>query len=240
MSAPTAGYPSSVIAARSAAPAARIGGLTKRYGENLALDRIDLEVAPGELRGLLGLNGAGKTTLLRALFGLIRPDAGTIELLGQRIDAGRRVPMDGVAGFVEEPAFYPYLTGRANLEVLIELDGGTAPEIDAVLERVGLAERAGDRVGGYSTRMRQRLGIAAALVRSPRLQLLDEPTSGLDPPGIRAVSALLRELAAQGVAVIVSSHLIGELETLCHSLKRGKAKPPRRLFRKCLALSPGR
>jgi ABC-2 type transport system ATP-binding protein len=205
------------MAARTAVPAARIRGLTRRYGEKLALDGIDLEVAPGELRGLLGLNGAGKTTLLRMLFGLVRPDAGTVELLGHELTAGRRVPLSGVAGFVEEPAFYSYLTGRANLELLVELDDVQAPGIDDLLERVGLAERADDRVGGYSTGMRQRLGIAAALLRKPRLLLLDEPTSGLDPAGIRSVSALLRELAVQGVAVILSSHLIGELEALCHS-----------------------
>jgi ABC-2 type transport system ATP-binding protein len=205
------------MSAGTAAPAARIRGLTKRYGDKPALDGIDLEVAPGELRGLLGPNGAGKTTLLRTLFGLVRPDAGSIELLGHPLTRGRRRPLSGVAGFVEEPAFYSYLTGRANLELLAQLDDGGAPWIDGALKRVGLAARADDRVGGYSTGMRQRLGIAAALLRQPRLLLLDEPSSGLDPAGIRAVSALLRELSAQGVAVILSSHLIGELEALCHS-----------------------
>ena len=206
-----------VTAAGTAAAAVRIRGLAKRYGEMPALDSVDLEVAPGELRGLLGPNGAGKTTLLRTLFGLVRPDAGTVELLGQAQAAGRRRPLRGVAGFVEEPAFYAYLSGRANLEVLAELDDVGAERIPGALERVGLAGRAEDRVGGYSTGMRQRLGIAAALLRDPLLLLLDEPTSGLDPAGVRAVSALLRELSAQGVAVILSSHLIGELEALCHS-----------------------
>jgi ABC-2 type transport system ATP-binding protein len=201
----------------TAAPAARIEGLTKRYGEQVALDGIDLELAPGELRGLLGLNGAGKTTLLRALFGLVEVDAGSIELLGRSRGGGRRPPLDGVAGFVEDPRFYSYLSGRANLDLLAELDDDGTGEIEAVLERVGLGPRAGDRVGSYSTGMRQRLGIAAALLRDPRLLLLDEPTSGLDPAGTRAVSRLLRELCAQGVAVILSSHLIGELETLCDS-----------------------
>jgi ABC-2 type transport system ATP-binding protein len=194
-----------------------VSGLTKRYGDTLALDHIDLEVAPGELRGLLGPNGAGKTTLLRTLFGLVRPDAGSIELLGHTLPPGRRLPLRGIAGFVEEPAFYSYLTGRANLELLARLDHQAATGIEDALERVGLSARARDRVGAYSTGMRQRLGIAAALVRRPRLLLLDEPTSGLDPAGIRAVITLLRELSAQGVAVIVSSHLIGELEALCDS-----------------------
>jgi ABC-2 type transport system ATP-binding protein len=203
--------------AATAVPAARIHGLSKRYGDKVALDMVDLELAPGELRGLLGPNGAGKTTLLRMLFGLVRRDAGSVELLGRPLPAGRRLPLTGVAGFVEEPAFYNYLSGRANLELLAELDDCAPDGIDGVLERVGLRDRARDRVGAYSTGMRQRLGIAAALLRDPRLLLLDEPTSGLDPAGVRAVSALLRDLSAKGVAVILSSHQIGELEALCHS-----------------------
>jgi ABC-2 type transport system ATP-binding protein len=195
----------------------RVRGLTKSYGETRALDGLDLEVAPGELRGLLGLNGAGKTTLLRTLFGLIRPDSGAVELLGRPLERRQVAPLRGVAGFVEEPRFYPFLSGRANLELLSELDDLGPGSIDDALERVGLAGRARDRVGHYSTGMRQRLGIAAALLRQPRLLLLDEPTSGLDPAGIRAVSTLLREVSGQGVAVILSSHLIGELEAVCHS-----------------------
>ncbi len=204
----------------------RVRGLTKSYGDTRALDGLDLEVAPGELRGLLGLNGAGKTTLLRALFGLIHPEAGSVELLGRRL-AGRQLSgLAGVAGFVEEPRFYPFLSGRANLELLSDLDDVDGGLIDDALERVGLAGRAFDRVGHYSTGMRQRLGIAAALLRRPRLLLLDEPTSGLDPTGIQAVSKLLREVSASGVAVILSSHLIGELEAICHSytiIRAGRA-----------------
>ena len=144
----------------------------------------------GEVRGLLGPNGAGKTTLLRMLFGLVAPDAGSIELFGTPLQSSDRVRLDGVAGFVEDPSFYPYLSGRANLELLAELDGGGArPQIEDALERVGLAGRARDRVSGYSSGMRQRLGIAAALLREPRLLLLDEPTSGLDPAGRRETSA---------------------------------------------------
>jgi ABC-2 type transport system ATP-binding protein len=206
-----------VIEVGTGGPAVRVRGLTKRYGQQQALDRVDLELGPGELRGLLGPNGAGKTTLLRALFGLIRPDAGSIELLGRAREFDRRIPLEQVAGFVEQPAFYPYLSGRANLQLLHEIDDVVGDGIDEALTRVGLGSRARDRVGGYSTGMRQRLGIAAALMRRPRLLLLDEPTSGLDPEGIRAVGSLLRQLSAEGVAVIVSSHLIGELESLCHS-----------------------
>jgi ABC-2 type transport system ATP-binding protein len=201
-----------------AVPAVRATGLVKRYEQTRAIDGVDLVVQHGEMRGLLGPNGAGKSTLLRLLFGLVRPDAGSIELLGSLPDAPNSLALQGVAGFVEDPSFYPYLSGRANLELLAELDDETGgPSIDDVLERVDLAHRGDDRVSGYSTGMRQRLGIAAALLRSPRLLLLDEPTSGLDPAGARAVGALLPELATQGVAVLLSSHLIGEVEHLCDS-----------------------
>jgi ABC-2 type transport system ATP-binding protein len=193
-------------------------GLTKRYEALTAVDALEIAVSPGEVRGLLGPNGAGKTTLLRMLFGLIRPDAGSVELLGHDFDGLGGEALEEVGGFVEEPSFYPYLSGAANLSLLARLDGGhTEDAIAAVLERVGLAGRGDDRVAGYSTGMKQRLGIAAALLRSPRLLLLDEPTSGLDPTGTRAVAALVRELAAEGVAVLLSSHQIGELERVCDS-----------------------
>ena len=201
-------------------------GLVKRFETTCALDGVDLVVSEGEVRGLLGPNGAGKTTLLRLLFGLVAADHGEIELFGQPLGAAEAVNLDGVAGFVEEPAFYPYLSARVNLELLAELDGG-APrgKVDEVLELVGLAGRGGDRVSGYSTGMRQRLGIAAALVRSPRLLLLDEPSSGLDPAGARDMAALVRRLAAGGTAVLISSHLIGDLENVCDAftvLRSGK------------------
>lgn len=203
--------------------AVRTNRVVKRYGETIAVNGVDLAVAPGEVRGLLGPNGAGKSTFLRMLLGLVQPDAGTIELLGQSLEDAATTALDGVGGFVEEPAFYPYLTGRVNLTLLARLDGeawaGERAEgraaVDSALERVGLGGRGDDRVGGYSTGMRQRLGIAAALLRSPRLLLLDEPTSGLDPAGARAVATLVRELAADGVAVLLSSHQIGELERVC-------------------------
>ena len=178
------------------------------------------------MRGLLGPNGAGKTTLLRLLLGLVRPDQGTIELLGRRLDGRDSHALDGVSGFVEEPTFYPYLSGRANLEVLSHLDGPDArSRIDDVLEQVALTGRAADRVGGYSSGMRQRLGIAAALMRSPRLLLLDEPTSALDPAGARLVIGLLRTLSQDGVGVLLSSNKIEEVERVCDSftvLHRGR------------------
>jgi ABC-2 type transport system ATP-binding protein len=208
-------------------PAAVHGsGLTKRFESTCAVDEVDLSVQPGEIRGLLGPNGAGKTTLLRLLLGLLAADAGEIEFFGAPVVAFEDGIPAGVAGFVEEPAFYPYLSGRANLEVLAGLDrGNSRRQIDDVLERVGLAGRASDRVNGYSTGMRQRLGLAAAMLRRPRLLLLDEPTSGLDPAGVNDVSALVVDLARAGAAIVISSHRIDELEEICHSytvLRRGR------------------
>jgi ABC-2 type transport system ATP-binding protein len=203
----------------------RASGVVKRFEATRALDHVDILVAPGEVRGLLGPNGAGKTTLLRILLGLLRPDAGAVELFDRPLRISESPALAGVAGFVEDPTFYPYLSGRVNLELLAELDGGTAERIDPVLSRVGLAARAGDRVAGYSSGMRQRLGIAAALLRTPRLLLLDEPTAGLDPAGSREIQALVGELAADGVAVLLSSHQITEVEGVCDSftvLRRGQ------------------
>jgi ABC-2 type transport system ATP-binding protein len=206
--------------------AVHASGLVKRFETTVAVDGVDLIVDEGEVRGLLGPNGAGKTTLLRLLFGLVAADEGEIELFGRPLGAADSVCLDGVAGFVEEPTFYPYLSGRMNLELYAELDGGAdAGRIEEVLEQVGLATRGGDRVSGYSTGMRQRLGIAAALLRAPRLLLLDEPTSGLDPAGARDMGRLVRRLAADGTAVLLSSHLIGDLENVCDSftvLRLGK------------------
>jgi ABC-2 type transport system ATP-binding protein len=147
-------------------PAIRATGVVKRFDTTCALDGVDLSVDHGEVRGLLGPNGAGKTTLLRILFGLVRPDAGAVELFDRPLDVSAPGALAGVAGFVEDPSFYPYFSGRANLELVAELDGNDRDRIDEVLERVGLAGRAGDRVSGYSTGMKQRLGIASSLMRS--------------------------------------------------------------------------
>ena len=190
-------------------------GLVKRYGDIVAVDHVDLTVEAGDVYGYLGPNGAGKTTSLRMMLGLIRPTAGSVHLFGRDPQLGVRA-LRGVAGFVEEPRFYPYLSGRRNLELLAAFDGdGAAGRIDEVLRVVELADRAGDKFRGYSHGMRQRLGIAAALLRAPRLLLLDEPTTGLDPAGMRDMRALVRRLADSGMTVVLSSHLLGEVEELC-------------------------
>ena len=193
-----------------------VRGLVKRYGELIAVDNVDLTVEQGDVFGYLGPNGAGKTTSLRMMLGLIRPDAGTVRLFGRDPQLGVAA-LAGVAGFVEAPAFYPYLSGRENLRLCAALDGGdAAARIDEVLDVVEMADRAKDRVGGYSHGMRQRLGIAAALLRRPRLLLLDEPATGLDPGGMRDMRELIRDLAARGITVLLSSHLLVEVEELCN------------------------
>jgi ABC-2 type transport system ATP-binding protein len=198
--------------------ALRASGLVKRFENTCAVDRVDLVIEEGEVCGLLGPNGAGKTTLLRMLFGLLAPDGGAIELFGRPLETISETTLDGVAGFVEDPSFYPYLSGRGNLELLAELDGGeSGGRIEEALATVGLSARGEDRVNGYSTGMRQRLGIAGALMRAPRLLLLDEPMGGLDPGGVREVGALIGALSAEGVAVLLSSHQIGEIEGVCDS-----------------------
>jgi ABC-2 type transport system ATP-binding protein len=198
------------------APPVRARGLVKRYKEVLAVDHIDLDVRTGDVYGFLGPNGAGKTTTLRMALGLIVPTEGTVQLFGRDpMRAGARA-LQGVAGFVEAPRFYPYLSARKNLELLAALDGNGAGErIAEVLEVVELSPRAEHRVGGYSHGMRQRLGIAAALLRRPRLLILDEPATGLDPAGMRDMRTLIRRLADEGITVLLSSHQLPEVQELC-------------------------
>jgi ABC-2 type transport system ATP-binding protein len=197
-------------------PPLEVRGLVKRYGELTAVAGVDVTVGAGDVYGYLGPNGAGKTTSLRMMLGLIRPTEGTVRLFGRDPWESVRA-LDGVAGFVEAPTFYPYLTGRRNLELLAAFDGfGASGRIDDALERVELSHRAGDRVGGYSHGMRQRLGIAAALLREPKLMLLDEPATGLDPAGMRDMRLLIRRLADQGMTIVLSSHLLAEVEELCN------------------------
>jgi ABC-2 type transport system ATP-binding protein len=201
----------------SDAPPVEARGLVKRYGEIVAVDGVDLTVERGDVFGYLGPNGAGKTTSLRMLLGLIRPTAGSAHLFGRDPLVQGAKALEGVAGFVEGPRFYPYLSGRRNLQLLADFDEPVSrSRIDEVLELVELRDRAKDRVGGYSHGMRQRLGIAASLLRQPRLLLLDEPTTGLDPAGMRDMRDLVRRLAAERITILLSSHLLYEVEELCN------------------------
>ena len=199
------------------APPVAARGLVKRYGDIVAVDHVDLTVERGDVFGYLGPNGAGKTTSLRMLLGLIRPTEGSAELFGRDPLVDGAKALEGVAGFVEGPQFYPYLSARKNLQLLADYDdAGARGRIDGVLELVELTDRAKDKVGGYSHGMRQRLGIAASLLREPQLLLLDEPTTGLDPAGMRDMRALVRRLAGEGITVLLSSHLLSEVEELCN------------------------
>ena len=206
-------------------PPIEVRGLAKRYGEIAAVDGVDLTIESGDVFGYLGPNGAGKTTSLRMMLGLIRPTGGTVRIFGQDPQVSVHA-LEGVAGFVEAPTFYPYLSGRRNLELYSALDGGAAAgRIDEVLDVVQLRDRAKDKVKGYSHGMKQRLGIASALLRQPRLLLLDEPATGLDPAGMRDMRELIRDLAGQGITVLLSSHLMPEVEELCNRvaiIRRGR------------------
>jgi ABC-2 type transport system ATP-binding protein len=195
-----------------------VRGLVKRYGGLVAVDGIDLTVASGDVYGFLGPNGAGKTTTLRMLLGLIRRDGGDVRLFGRDPAADPLGALAGVAGFIEEPRLYTYLSGRANLELLAALDRGRAgrKQVDEVLAEVELGERADDKVSQYSQGMRQRLGLASCLIRRPQLLVLDEPANGVDPAGIRFLRNLLRRLAADGMTILLSSHLLAEVQEVCN------------------------
>ena len=205
------------MTARSDGPVPlEVRGLVKRYDKLTAVAGVDITVNVGDVYGYLGPNGAGKTTSLRMMLGLIRPTEGTVRLFGRDPMETVRA-LEGVAGFVEAPTFYPYLTARRNLELLAAFDGYDARlRIDEALDTVELSDRANDKVGGYSHGMRQRLGIAAALLRDPALLLLDEPATGLDPAGMRDMRVLIHRLAGQGMTVVLSSHLLAEVEEVCN------------------------
>ena len=193
-------------------PALTLRGLRKSYGDRRALDGLDLTVPAGVVYGFLGPNGAGKTTTMRILTGLVRSDGGTVEMLGQKFDRRRRRILFEVGALIETPSFYPYLSARGNLSALAASGPKTAADrIDEMLSLVGLADRAREPVSRFSLGMKQRLGIAAALLNDPKLLLLDEPANGLDPAGIVAMRELLRHLASTGKTVFVSSHLLAEV-----------------------------
>ncbi|MFB7915822.1 ABC transporter ATP-binding protein [Streptomyces sp. NPDC056061] len=197
-------------------PAIRARGITKSFGDVVALDHIDLDVPQGRIHGLAGPNGAGKTTLLGLLLGLAVADSGRLEILGTPVERALATP-GGVAGFVDGPGLYPSLTARQNLAALAALRGHGArtAAIDEALEEVGLTDVADDRTRGFSLGMRQRLGLAAALLSRPRLLVLDEPSNGLDPAGKQHVHGVLNRLAEQGNSIVLSSHRMDDLEALC-------------------------
>ena len=187
--------------------------LSKRYGDRLAVDSVSLTVRRGEVYGFLGPNGAGKTTTLRMVLGLVRPTSGRATVLGE--PPGTPAAVARVGALVEGPGFYPYLSGRDNLRVMARYQGGDDRAVDAVLDRVDLGARGRDRYSRYSLGMKQRLGVAAALLGDPDLLVLDEPTNGLDPAGMADMRALLVDVAAGGQTVVLSSHLLAEVQEVC-------------------------
>lgn len=207
-----------------ASPVIQTEGLTKRYGKIVAVDDLSLTVPRGHVFGLLGPNGSGKTTTMGMLLGLVRPTAGSFSLFGTRAD--RQASLRRVGAIVETPTFYPYLTGRQNLAYFQGLLGrGTARELDDLLEQVGLADRSNDRFHTYSLGMKQRLGLAYALLGDPELLFLDEPTNGMDPAGMAEMRDLIRSLGTEDRTVFLSSHLLNEVEQVCDSvviLSKGK------------------
>ncbi len=205
--------------------------LTKRFADVLAVDGVDLAVQEGEVYGFLGPNGSGKTTTIGMLLGLMHPTIGEITIFGERVDPGRVAPLRQVGALVGAPAMIPGFTARHNLQLLTYLDGispdgrARAARVDEVLAQVGLGHAADRKAGGFSLGMKQRMGLAAAMLHRPRLLILDEPTNGLDPAGMREIRGLIRRLVAEGVTVFLSSHLLHEVEQECDRvavLNRGR------------------
>ncbi|HEX5368111.1 MAG TPA: ABC transporter ATP-binding protein [Dehalococcoidia bacterium] len=192
-------------------------GLTKRYGERVAVDSLGFQLRRGGVYGLLGPNGAGKTTTLRMLVGLVRPTAGRAQVLGEA--PGSAAALAGVGALIETPAFYPYLSGKDNLRVLALHAGLHESRIGVALTQVDLAGRADDAFSTYSLGMKQRLGVAAALLKDPALLILDEPTSGLDPAGMAEMRSLIRQLSHEDRTVLLSSHLMNEVEQTCERVE---------------------
>lgn len=198
------------------APILTTHALSKQFGSIRAVDGLDMEVCKGDIFGFLGPNGAGKTTVIRLVLGLIHPTGGHAEVCGHRVPGDLQAALRHIGGFVDDPTFYPLMSARRNLRLLGSMTGPVSEErIEEVLEIAALRDRADDRVGGFSHGMKQRLGIAQALLHSPELIVLDEPTSGLDPRGMKDVRELIRDLGSAGTTVFLSSHLLHEVEQVC-------------------------
>jgi ABC-2 type transport system ATP-binding protein len=196
-------------------PVLEVRGLTKKFGDLVAVEDLSFAVRRGDVYGFLGPNGSGKSTTIRAVLGLVKPTTGEIRVFGRPV--GGPKGREGMAGFVDTPGFYGYLSARDNLKLLAAADKRKKESpLERVLETVGLSERARDKVKTYSTGMKQRLAIAAALLREPEFLILDEPTNGLDPGGMRDIRALIRRLAGEGLTIFLSSHLLAEVEQLCN------------------------
>jgi ABC-2 type transport system ATP-binding protein len=203
-------------------PVIEIDGLVKTYrtrrGRRRALDGYDMRVETGQIHGFLGPNGSGKTTTLRAVLGLVEPDDGEVRLLGEPVRTALPKVIGRVGAVVESPQFFPNFTGRHTLRLLARTAGLPMARVDEALSVVGLADRGEDRVRAYSLGMRQRLAVATALLKSPELLILDEPANGLDPAGIREMRDLMRQLVGAGATVLLSSHILGEIQQICDSV----------------------
>jgi ABC-2 type transport system ATP-binding protein len=196
--------------------ALRTVGLTKQYGSRVVVNNLNMEVRRGDIFGFLGPNGAGKTTTIRMMLGLITPTSGNVEILGHPITSSADPIFPRIGALVETPALYPYMSGRNNLRAINRALGSTSEaHLDAILDLVGLGARQKDRVRTYSLGMKQRLGVAMAMLNNPEVLILDEPANGLDPAGIVEMRDLMRALAAQGKTIFISSHVLGEVQQLC-------------------------
>lgn len=204
-----------------------VQGLTKTFGSRVAVDRLNLRIAEGDIYGFLGTNGSGKTTTIRMITGLIHPDAGEVRIGGFHLKSQFKSAISLVGAIVENPAFYGYLSAYDNLKLMANLyPSVTRKRVDEVLEIAGLSERAKDKVASFSLGMKQRLGIAGALLNQPKLIILDEPTNGLDPQGMKEIKELIVQLAAeQGISFLISSHLLHDVEQICNKaavIRKGK------------------
>jgi ABC-type multidrug transport system ATPase subunit len=195
-----------------------IKNLSKSFGKRKAVDNLSLDINEGEIFGFLGPNGAGKSTAIRSMLSLIKPDEGDIEIFNKSVKKKKNSALEGVGALVERPDFYEYLSAHRNLSLLATMDNVSQKRIDEVLEIVGLTDRREDKVKAYSQGMKQRLGIAQALLCDPKLLILDEPTNGLDPRGMKEVRDLIRKLSHEGITILLSSHILHEVEQVCTTM----------------------